>query len=576
MQAKMRGAAIQAMAVVFLACGTGGDAQLDLSSGTAPLGVRERALAEASSEHAVPRSVLLGYAWQVGRLEPPPEHVALEAESGHAFEARYGWMHLSDAQVERASALLGVPPDTIREDVGANTRAAAALLRAEVGAGEAPDWQEWVEATGRLAGLGDPALQRSFGSDVLAALGDGLRVEFSDGEVVELAPVEGLPTPLEDGLAAVDQSLTAPGSYPPMKWKAAHPNNYLSGRSGGKVKYVIVHMTEGGYYGTLQWFSQANPYQSSTHYVIKSSNGEITQMVNEANAGWHAGNTHYSLNSIGIEHEGYTSNLNAWFSEAMYQSSAKLVCAIARRHGIPVDSQHIIGHFQVPNPKKISQYSPPATAAQWSANRWNYGGASNHFDPSYGTAAWKWSYYLGLVQSCVNAASGTSTQNPIVCSGSACWPASDLTQGDTGDRVYSLQTALVYLGYLNPGVALSGAGTFGPATRSAVSAFQTQVGLNNAGYYGPATATALGNALKAKMPVVPSQNLWVGMSGTQVTQLQKLLAQVGYDVPATGYYGEMTRTAVRSFQQAHGLPQGDGSYGALTRMALAAHFSRGF
>ncbi len=547
-------------------------------------GVRAQTLEAAERAYDVPNGLLAAYGWQLGRLQAPPEHVEPAQEGGHVFEPRHGWMHLTKAQVARAAVLLSQPVERIEQDPVLNAEAAAALLRDAVGDAEVA-WSGWLAAASTMAGLEDAHLRQGFEADLAATLGDGLSFTFEDGETLRLAPRMDLPVLPSDALGAVDQALTAPGQYPPMNWQAAHPNNYIAGRNGGRVRYVVIHMTEGSYYGTLQWFSQANPYQSSTHYVIKSSNGEITQMVGEANAAWHAGNNHYSLNSIGIEHEGYTSNLSAWFTEAMYQSSAKLVCAIAKKHGLPVNSQTIIGHFQIPNPNRLSASAAPATWAQWTANRYNYGGVSNHFDPSYGTSAWNWDYYLGLVQSCVNASNGggstpppnpTKPAHPIVCSGSACWPGHDLEQGDTGARVYSLQTALVYLGYLNGSTALAGAGTFGPATRSAVTAFQAAHGVPATGYYGTLTATALGNALKANPPPVPSQDLWVGLSGTQVTALQQRLAQIGYGVPATGYFGTVTRDAVRQFQDAHNLPGADGSYGALTRMALAAHLAKGF
>lgn len=556
-------------------CGPAAEYTLDTTSALSGEGKRAQAIRAAAKAEGVPEALLVAWAWQVGRLGEAQLAVPLEQHGGHVGEERFGLWQLTQEQVQRAAQLTRLSEAEIKSDTVANARAAAALVRAQAGAGEV-SWEQWARAISQVHGVGDPALAAELERDVLITVGDGLEVAMEDGERLTLSsqPMPELP---ELATAELTQELTAPGEYPPMKWLAAHPNNYVAGRNGGAVRYVIVHMTEGTYYSTLSWFSQANPYQSSTHYVIKSSNGEITQMVNEANGAWHAGNNHYSMNSIGIEHEGFTSNLSGWFTEAMYQSSARLVCAIARRHKIPVDRQHIIGHFQVPNPKRLAAWAAPATDAQWWANRWNYGGASNHFDPSYGTTAWKWDEYLQRIRDCVN---GTATpqkpQNPITCSGSACWPGNDLTVGDNGTRVYSLQTGLVYLGHLDAQVALSGAGTFGPATRAAVSALQTRAGLSATGYYDAKTAAALGAALKAKPPDVPAQNLWIGASGPAVTTLQKKLAAIGYSIPATGYYGEITRSTVRKFQTDHKLPIADGSYGPLTRMAMAAHFARGF
>src|SRR5262249_54040971 len=73
---------------------------------------------------------------------------------------------------------------------------------------------------------------------------------------------------------------------------------------------------------------------------------------------------------IGIEHEGFIDNA-AWYTEAMYQSSAALSCAIAKRYGIPVDRSHFLGHVDVPN--------------------------QSHTDPG---PNWNWGHYLDLVRAC--------------------------------------------------------------------------------------------------------------------------------------------------------------------------------
>jgi hypothetical protein len=117
--------------------------------------------------------------------------------------------------------------------------------------------------------------------------------------------------------------------YGPALWVAACVNNYTYGRSMA-VTAVAIHDMEGTYAGTISWFASCdNPYFTSSEYVMRSSDGQCTQMVLESNTGHHV----YTENdyTIGIEHEGYY-NQTGWYTTAMYNSSAALVRSICSRH----------------------------------------------------------------------------------------------------------------------------------------------------------------------------------------------------------------------------------------------------
>jgi hypothetical protein len=101
-------------------------------------------------------------------------------------------------------------------------------------------------------------------------------------------------------------------------------------------------------------------------------------MVHERDIAWHAGNRQYNATSIGIEHEAYVHDC-AWYTDAMYESSARLVAYLTRKYGIPVDRAHIIGHAQVPDPHHPGEF----------------GGWAHHVDPG---PCWNWSNYLALVR----------------------------------------------------------------------------------------------------------------------------------------------------------------------------------
>jgi Putative peptidoglycan binding domain len=61
-----------------------------------------------------------------------------------------------------------------------------------------------------------------------------------------------------------------------------------------------------------------------------------------------------------------------------------------------------------------------------------------------------------------------------------------------------------------------------------------------------------------------------GQSGGDIKTLQRWLSRVGYKVPNTGYFGDITKAAVRRFQLAHRLFPASGSVGNRTSSALRA------
>lgn len=309
-----------------------------------------------------------------------------------------------------------------------------------------------------------------------------------------------------------------PPWYPSLRWYPASGQNYTVGRGGAGVAYIVIHATDGRYAGTLSWFRDPRSHLSA-HYVIRASDGEVTQTVAEANTAFHARG--FNRRSIGIEHE-FDASAGIGYTDAEYRSSARLVCAVARRYAIPVDRAHILGHDEVPN--------------------------TDHQDPG---PTWDWSYYMSLVRS---------------CSGGSVVPAPGLEIGAVGPDVAQLQTALVSLGWLASADVAGGEGRFGPRTRAALQAFQAASGVPSTGFYGELSAAALARTLAAR--AVPPDDLVMGAESAAVTQLQTLLSQRGYMAAATGYFGPVTRDAIRHFQTDHGITP-TGNYGPLTRAALA-------
>ncbi|MES2593214.1 MAG: N-acetylmuramoyl-L-alanine amidase [Bacteroidota bacterium] len=108
--------------------------------------------------------------------------------------------------------------------------------------------------------------------------------------------------------------------YGPALWTPAGSCNYSS-RNGTAVSAVTIHTVQGSYAGCISWFQNCAA-NVSAHYVIRSSDGQITQMVLESKKAWHVGNE--NPYTIGLEHEGYIAQAS-WYTNAMYTSSAALV-----------------------------------------------------------------------------------------------------------------------------------------------------------------------------------------------------------------------------------------------------------
>ncbi|GGX00214.1 N-acetylmuramoyl-L-alanine amidase [Streptomyces lomondensis] len=157
--------------------------------------------------------------------------------------------------------------------------------------------------------------------------------------------------------------------HPGAAWHPAIRANYTPSHRprAHPLHYVVIHVAQTTYAGTLSVFR--NPRTKvSAHYVVRSD-GKVAQCVRESDIAWHAGNWDYNTRTIGIEHEGWVDR-PGYFTDAMYERSARLTAAICARYDIPRNRAHIIGHHEVPG--------------------------SDHTDPG---RHWDWKRYLRLVNS---------------------------------------------------------------------------------------------------------------------------------------------------------------------------------
>ena len=157
-------------------------------------------------------------------------------------------------------------------------------------------------------------LKNVFGNDNFTILSSG-HIIISDSTVTNSSGQRFINNHL--------QSTLNPSStdYGPAIWNAAASCNYTVGRSGTAISAVVIHDVEGTYAGCISWFQNCSAVVSA-HYVLRSSDGQITQMVSEADKAWHVGSE--NPYTIGFEHEGYVAQ-TGWYTTAMYSSSAALV-----------------------------------------------------------------------------------------------------------------------------------------------------------------------------------------------------------------------------------------------------------
>jgi N-acetyl-anhydromuramyl-L-alanine amidase AmpD len=165
-------------------------------------------------------------------------------------------------------------------------------------------------------------------------------------------------------------SATPPGDL------AASQNYTRATRKPGDIRFVVIHVSEGSFLGTVSWLRDPRAH-ASVNFVV-SRTGQVQKLVPLHDIAWHAGNWAVNMRSIGIENEGFTLDPGG-FPLAEYKATATIAGRVARQSLIPIDRRHIIGHSQVPDPNDPLQG----------------GGIDGHTDPG---PYWNWTLFMKLVR----------------------------------------------------------------------------------------------------------------------------------------------------------------------------------
>lgn len=363
-----------------------------------------QAFAAAATEYHVPRSLLLSVSYLQSRWDA---HGGAPSVTGG-----YGPMHLTDTRtalataphhsegtedargdssrparvprpglpsaeelparlktLPRAAELTGRSAAELRTDAAANIAGGAALLAAaqrDLGEPLSADPADWYGAVARFSGADDSATAATYANEVYQLLRTGAQRVTDTGEPVALAARPDLAPRTaqlrETGLrtasaAGTECPTTVSCEWIPAPYEQFGDNDYGNHDLGDRpaspgIRYIVVHDTEGGWEGVLNMVQ--DPTYVSWNYSLRSTDGHVAQHVKAKDVAWHAGNWYVNAKSIGLEHEGFLARPDAWYTEAMYRSSARLVKYLAAKYGIPLDRQHILGHDTVPGPTTAS------------------------------------------------------------------------------------------------------------------------------------------------------------------------------------------------------------------------------
>ena len=190
-------------------------------------------------------------------------------------------------------------------------------------------------------------------------------------------------------LNAPELGVTRSPDYPPAIWDPAPECNWEARTKD--VSAVVIHYTEGSYAGCISWFKNCDA-EVSAHYVIRSADGQITQMVLEKDKAWHARTANGY--TIGIEHEAY-GNVWEFFTEEMYQSSADLVRSICSRYET-IDNRRTHDRDTLDNGFCVNNglYNLGGEGACVKIRGHQHYPDQSHTDPG---PYWDWNYYYKLI-----------------------------------------------------------------------------------------------------------------------------------------------------------------------------------
>ncbi|ACO47856.1 N-acetylmuramoyl-L-alanine amidase [Deinococcus deserti] len=331
----------------------------------------------------------------------------------------------------------------------------------------------------------------------------------------------GLQAPPMADLPLNTQAVTAPSISSTSTWKAQAPREAITLLSARPTRIIVHHTASANVtdYSQAQAFTLARSIQQS-HF----------------DRGWIDSGQQFTISRGGYVVEGRHRSLEAAQGGTHHVRGAH--CDGFNDVAVGIENE---GTYMTVSPP-AGQYSALVSLCAWLCQHYGIPATELYGHRDFNTTACPGDLLYGqLPQLRRDVATRLGVTVRI-------WPTT--RSGQTGERVRSAQRLLV-----SHGQSLTADGSYGPATASAVSAFQSGAGLTPDGVIGSATWERLIRTVRR------------GDSGPAVQAAQGQLAARGYGVTADGVFGAGTESAVRSFQSSRGLTS-DGIVGPNTWHAL--------
>ncbi len=324
---------------------------------------------EASKEFDVPVEILMA----AGQVQ------SNWAQVSSSFYGSWGVMGLIESdfnnQIAVAAKLIKSTPEAIKTDAKTNIRAAAALLKSYQKKTNPKGLEDWFDATRELTGLKDEEMKTSLAERFFKVIKEGSKTVTLWKEIIDIkGNAVTIPSNKNSKSSTAKISAvqaTAAVDYPDALSRITSCN-YGVGRNGYGIDYYFVHyMATGTYEGAISYFNDCSrTTPTSAHYCIRNSDGQISQVVREADRAYSQGVSGYpQWNGAGVstEHEVLATNLSMWDSQPMLNAAAALAIDVCDRNGVPKTrrvtngNRGIYGHNDV----NTGTDCPNLTTARW-------------------------------------------------------------------------------------------------------------------------------------------------------------------------------------------------------------------
>jgi N-acetyl-anhydromuramyl-L-alanine amidase AmpD len=329
----------------------------------------------------VPIDILKSIAYTETRLSHVIPHDDYESCTGvpHSF----GMMGLRDDNwfghsLLDAANLIGAKPEMLIYNYELNIQGAAALLskhaaEMNISRNNLNDWKPVLE---KYSGIPQEDVKEFYSFDVMKVLSEGTitnGIKINSHNEIEMNQFSTKVNP-------INKLINIKSDYYPPAVLDPSPNFYTN--PPFYQQFSVVHTTQGSFAASVSWLK--NPAASAaTHYIIRSSDGYIVQLVREMYAAWHA--VCWNRWMFGTEHEGFVDN-PAWYTDTMYVNSTALFRHLCVQYNIPMTRSYIIGHGEKSNPTWVAWLQQNFPSIDPNCN--------SHTDPGQ---YWDWNFYLQLI-----------------------------------------------------------------------------------------------------------------------------------------------------------------------------------